>query len=71
IKFDSAAEDPPEPIINGAFDAGIMLTEQFGLELEPFPRSANADFNELKLAAGDKLETAESDNPFAVLKKLK
>ncbi|MDP7625918.1 MAG: ubiquinol-cytochrome C chaperone family protein, partial [Rhodospirillales bacterium] len=52
IKFDSAAEDPPEPIIDGAFDAGIILTEQFGLELETFPRSSNADFNELKLAAG-------------------
>jgi len=71
IEFDAATDDPPEPIIDGTFDAGIMLTEQFGLELEPFPRSPSADFDELKLAAGDKLDTAESNNPFAVLKKLK
>ncbi len=71
IEFDSATDDPPEAIIDGAFDAGIMLTEQFGLELEPFPRSPKADFDALKMAAGDKLDTAESNNPFAVLKKVK
>ena len=71
IEFDTATDDPPETIVDGAFDAGIMLTEQFGLELEPFPRSPNADFGELKLAAGDNLEATESNNPFAVLKKLK
>ncbi len=71
IDFDSATEDPPESIVDGMFDVGAMLTEQFGLELEPFPRSPNADFEELKQAAGDKLDSGESNNPFAVLKKLK
>ncbi len=71
IEFDTDTDDPAEPIVDGTFDVGIMLTEHFGLELDPFPRSPSADFGRIKKEAGDKLDDGESDNPFAVLKKLK
>jgi len=48
IDFDLMTEDPPEPIVDGQFDAGIILTEQLGLELDPFPRSPGARFDNLR-----------------------
>jgi uncharacterized metal-binding protein YceD (DUF177 family) len=71
VEFDEMTEDPPEPIVNGEFDLGIMLTEQFGLELNPFPRATGADFDEVRDATNGKLEDKDSNNPFAVLKNLK
>jgi uncharacterized metal-binding protein YceD (DUF177 family) len=64
-------EAPPEPITNGKFDVGEIVIEHFGLELPPFPRQPGADFDEIKnkiKAIGGQENT---DNPFAVLKKLK
>ena len=71
IEFDAMTEDPPELIVNGEFDVGIMLTEQFGLELNPFPRAPGASFDEVRDATNGKLEDKDSHNPFAVLKNLK
>jgi uncharacterized metal-binding protein YceD (DUF177 family) len=71
VEFDEMTADPPEPIINGEVDLGIMLTEQFGLELDPFPRAPGADFDEVRDATNGKLEDKDSNNPFAVLKNLK
>ncbi len=71
IEFSEEAEDPPEAIIDGVFDVGIMLTEEFGLALDPFPRAPGADFDEVRKATNGKLEEPDSNNPFAVLKKLK
>ncbi|MBT4940967.1 MAG: DUF177 domain-containing protein [Rhodospirillaceae bacterium] len=71
IEFDEQTEDPPEAIVDGEFDVGIMLTEQFGLELDPFPRAPEADFDAIRKATNGKLDDPDSNNPFAVLKKLK
>jgi len=70
IEFDQASEDPPEPIIEGEFDAGIVLTEHLGLELNPFPQAPGADFSEVRKATKGKLEDVVSNNPFAVLRNL-
>ena len=68
VDFDVMTEDPPELIVDGQFDIGILLTEYFGLELDPFPRSLGAIYDKtddmVNMALG-------SSNPFDVLKKLK
>ena len=71
IDFDLMTEDPPEPIVDGQFDAGIILTEQLGLELDPFPRSPEARFDNLRYINSANRPDRYSSNPFAILKKLK
>ena len=39
IDFVISSEDPCEPIIDGKFDVGIILSEEFGIGLDPFPRA--------------------------------
>ena len=45
IDIDPNVEDPPEPVIDGRFDAGELIAEHFGLHLEPFPRAEGAEFD--------------------------
>ena len=71
IDFDLMTEDPPELIVDGQFDAGIILTEQLGLELDPFPRSPGARFDNLRDINSANRPDRYSNNPFAILKKLK
>jgi uncharacterized metal-binding protein YceD (DUF177 family) len=71
IDFDLMTEEPPELIIDGQFDVGIILTEQFGLELNSFPRSLGVSFDApLNTISANKFEK-QGSNPFDVLKKLK
>ncbi len=71
IDFDLMTEEPPELIIDGQFDVGIILTEQLGLELNSFPRSLGVSFGAPSdITSANKLEKRGS-NPFDVLKKLK
>jgi uncharacterized metal-binding protein YceD (DUF177 family) len=71
IDFDLMTEEPPELIIDGQFDVGIILTEQLGLELNSFPRTVGVSFD----APSDIISTNKFEkhcsNPFDVLKKLK
>jgi uncharacterized metal-binding protein YceD (DUF177 family) len=71
IDFDLMTEEPPELIIDGQFDVGIILTEQLGLELNSFPRTVGVSFD----APSDIISTNKFEkhcsNPFEVLKKLK
>ncbi|MGL4242238.1 MAG: YceD family protein [Beijerinckiaceae bacterium] len=57
-------EDPPEPLENGAVDAGALAVEFLALALDPFPRKPGAA-----------LDGAEEENgaekPFAALAALK
>ena len=71
LDFDVMAEDPSEPIVDGSFDIGIILTEQFGLELNPFPRNPkiNSDTSS-NLITKEKYKQTRN-NPFLILKKLK
>jgi uncharacterized metal-binding protein YceD (DUF177 family) len=71
IDFELSDEDPYEPIIDGKFDVGIILTEEFGLELDPFPRTPGIKIDEVIKQYGGKSLNKKENNPFAVLKKLK
>jgi uncharacterized metal-binding protein YceD (DUF177 family) len=62
---DALADDPPELIVNGAIDLGVLATEFLMLGLDPYPRKAGAVFEPV-IAPVD-----PADHPFAALKALK
>lgn len=62
---ETIAEDPPEPIVNGAIDLGTLATEFLMLGLDPYPRKEGAVFVPV-IAPVD-----PADHPFAALKALK
>ena len=67
IDIDPNGEDPPEPLIDGLFDAGELIAEHFGLNLEAFPRADGAELDpDAILSDTDEAE----ENPFSILKKL-
>ena len=71
-EFDPFATDDAEPIVNGQIEVGRIVYEQLASEVDPFPRSAEAELEQTQapaLAAGD--TTGDTDNPFAVLSRLK
>lgn len=41
IDFDDS--DPPEPIMDGRIDLGVLLAEQLSLALDPYPRGPDAE----------------------------
>ena len=59
------ADDPPEPIVNGAIDLGALATEFLMLGLDPYPRKQGVVFEPV-IAPVD-----PADHPFAALKALK
>ena len=71
VDFDAMTEDPPELIVDGQFDIGSLLTEYFGVELDPFPRSLEANFNTTLDKINANQIASKSCNPFDVLRKLK
>jgi uncharacterized metal-binding protein YceD (DUF177 family) len=62
------ADDPPDPIIDGAIDLGEVVVEHLALALEPFPRAPEAVF-EPPPEVQDAPEAKA--NPFAVLASLR
>jgi len=63
--LDPAAEDPPEPLVEGAFDLGELVAEQLALALDPYPRSPGAVFE-----APEPSGNTVRESPFAVLRRL-
>ena len=59
-----AGEDPPEPLVNGAVDLGVLATEFLLLGIDPYPRKPGVAF--AAPAAGD-----STGSPFAALAALK
>lgn len=59
-------EDPPEPLEDNLIDLGAILTEQFALALDPYPRAPGATLDSLAEEDVDK-----PDSPFAALSKLR
>lgn len=64
MELDLDAEDPPEPLVEGAFDLGEAIAELVALAIDPYPRRPDAVFD----APPGVNETPES--PFAVLRRL-
>jgi len=62
-------EDPPEPLDEGRIDAAEALVEEFGVALDPFPKSPEAQFEGYQV--GGEESEAESPGPFAALAALK
>jgi uncharacterized metal-binding protein YceD (DUF177 family) len=73
VEYDQ--DDPPEPVRGGHIDLGEVVAEQLGLNLDPYPRAADAVLpagwratTETELEA---IRKDEKPNPFAVLKQVK
>ena len=62
------SEDPPDPISDGLIDLGHVVTEQLALEINPFPRAPDADFEAVEITGAEKDGGA---GPFAALAALK
>ncbi|WP_342363031.1 YceD family protein [Terrarubrum flagellatum] len=60
-----AADDPPDPIVDGAIDLGALTAEFLALGVDPYPRKPGVDFD-YDDAAG-----RAATSPFASLVKLK
>ena len=59
-----AADDPPEPLVDGILDLGALATEFLILGIDPYPRKSGVEF------AAPKVEDA-GEHPFAALQALK
>jgi hypothetical protein len=57
------AEDPPDPLVGGKADLGVVAAEFFTLGLDPHPRKPGAVFDGAGLGG-------EAETPFAALRKL-
>jgi hypothetical protein len=60
----TGADDPPEPLVDGALDLGALATEFLILGIDPYPRKIGVEF------AAPKVEDA-GEHPFAALQALK
>jgi len=64
--------DTPEPLLDGKIDVGEALSQHLALEIDPFPRLKDAQFDGLVIGPKKDEEGAfEKKNPFQVLEKLK
>jgi len=63
-ELDVEAEDPPEPLVDGAFDLGEAVAELVALAIEPYPRAPGAVF-EAPVGVN-----RAPESPFAVLRRL-
>jgi uncharacterized metal-binding protein YceD (DUF177 family) len=63
-------QDPPDPITDGCFNLGESVAEQLSLEIDPFPRSVNVDFDGFSSSQGEQ-SNENIASPFAVLEQLK
>ncbi|HYC15735.1 MAG TPA: DUF177 domain-containing protein [Pseudolabrys sp.] len=57
-------EDPPEPLVGGKLDLGVIATEFLVLGIDPYPRKADAEFTQI-------CEDDGNARPFAALEALK
>jgi uncharacterized metal-binding protein YceD (DUF177 family) len=62
----AAQKDPPDPIIDGKVDLGVLGAEFLALGLDPHPRKPGASFDEILDPLGE-----EKPSPFAALAKIK
>ncbi len=63
-------DDPDEPIIDGVIDIGEVAAERLGLEINPFPRAPDAEFNGYTSSEGAEPAESVTTKPFATLKNM-
>lgn len=72
-----AADDPPDPIVDGVIDVGAALVEALALAVDPHPRAEGAVFDAAAWSAGPgesdgaDPEGGASPGPFAALAALR
>jgi uncharacterized metal-binding protein YceD (DUF177 family) len=75
IDIDFEDSDPPEPILEGKIDLGVVVAEQLSLGLDPYPRkdgvALSQEFGPKEDDAEAALELAGRRKPFLGLDKLK
>ena len=64
------AAEPQQPIVDGVIDIGEAVAEQLAIELDPFPRTPGAVFQEFSSESDDRPEAGGERRPFAALKDL-
>ena len=65
MDVDIAADDPPDPLVNGAVDLAAVVAEFLALAVDPYPRKPGAVFSPPVEPGG------QGSSPFAELEKLK
>ena len=74
MDVDLDADDPPEPIVDGALDMGEAVVQLTALEIDPFPRKPGLPFEDKAAhprGKADEEAEIQTPNPFAVLASLK
>jgi uncharacterized metal-binding protein YceD (DUF177 family) len=71
IIIDIDADDELEPILDGVIDIAEALTEELGLEIDPFPRAEGSDFSDFGVGPDITEDEVQALNPFAALSGLK
>jgi uncharacterized metal-binding protein YceD (DUF177 family) len=61
-------EEPPDPIVDGELDLGVIAAEFLALGLDPYPKKPDA---KLEYDAGDSRDEGDTVSPFAALQRLK
>jgi uncharacterized metal-binding protein YceD (DUF177 family) len=61
-------EEPPDPIVDGALDLGVIAAEFLSLGLDPYPRKPGA---KLEYETGDGRDEGDTVSPFAALRRFK
>jgi uncharacterized metal-binding protein YceD (DUF177 family) len=59
-------EDPPDVIVDGRIDLGLLTAEALSLSLDPYPKKPGVEFD-----APEEPEVDPEESPFALLAKLK
>ncbi|NVK18020.1 MAG: DUF177 domain-containing protein [Methylocystaceae bacterium] len=71
VEIDMEATEELDPIIEGVIDLGAAVSEELGLEIDPFPRAEGTDYTEIGIGPDITEEEVQENNPFSVLAKLK
>lgn len=66
IILDAEKDDAPDILIGPMFDLGQIVLEQLALEIEPYPRAANAELGDVY-----QQEDTDRESPFSALAGLK
>lgn len=66
IILDDEKEDAPDILVGPMFDLGQIVLEQLALEIEPYPRAANAELDDVY-----QQEDTVRESPFSALAELK
>ena len=61
------SEEPPDPIVDGRIDLGLLATEFLVLGLDPYPRKPGVAFE----AEAARTPESQDESPFAALARLK